>query len=93
VKVQKGGQENRVFVEWRKIKGRHYAYARVAEWNKDLQRSLDEQFYLGKNLAKAIQKLEALATRFPRYKINTAVLTQKLLEKYPGHVEKSEELL
>ena len=80
-------------MEWRKIKGRHYAYARVAEWNKDLQRSLDEQFYLGKNPEKAIQKLEELAKQFPRYKINTVVLTQKLLEKYPGQIEQSEEVL
>jgi hypothetical protein len=91
--MQKGGLEKSVFVEWRKIKGRYYAYARVAEWNRDLQRSLDEQFYLGKNLEKAIQKLEELATRFPRYKINTTVLTKKLLEKFPGHVDQSEEPL
>ena len=85
--------ENKVFVEWRKIKGRHYAYARVAEWNRDRQQSLDQQFYLGKNIEKAIKKLEELAKRFPCYKIDTVVLTQKLLEKYPGQIDQSEDVL
>lgn len=79
-----------MFIEWRKIKGRHYAYARIAEWNKDRQRSVEEQLYLGNTPEKAVQKLEEIAKRWPYLKINTAVLTHKLFAKYPGQPEPSE---
>ena len=74
----------RVFVEWRKIKSRHYAYARIAEWNKDRQRSLEEQIYLGSTLEKAVQKLEEIAVRRSWLHIDATALVIKLREKFPG---------
>ena len=88
--MRKGWGKNKVFVEWRKVKGHHYAYARIAEWNKDRQRSLEEQLYLGNTLEKAIQKLEEIAKRRSRLKIDTVALTQKLIEKYPGYAEQAD---
>lgn len=73
-----------VFVEWRKIKGRYYAYARIAEWNRDRQRSLEEQLYLGKNLEAALQKLDKIANSQPWRNIDVTVLSLKLREKFPG---------
>jgi bisphosphoglycerate-independent phosphoglycerate mutase (AlkP superfamily) len=73
-----------MFIEWRKIKGRYYAYARVAEWNRDRQGSLDEQIYLGTTPEKAIQKLNEVVKKFPRQNIDTHVLAEKLREKFPG---------
>ena len=73
-----------MFVEWRKIKNRYYAYARIAEWNKDRQRSLEEQLYLGCTLEKAVLKLEEIANRQSWRNIDATALSSKLREKFPG---------
>ena len=70
-----------MFIEWRKIKGRYYAYARIAEWNRYRQRSVEEQIYLGSTLEKAILKLEEVAKRDH---FDASALTQKLRDKFPG---------
>jgi bisphosphoglycerate-independent phosphoglycerate mutase (AlkP superfamily) len=73
-----------MFIEWRKIKGRYYAYARVAEWNRDRQQCLDEQIYLGNTPDKAIQKLNEVVKKFPWQKIDTLILAEKIRGKFPG---------
>jgi len=73
-----------MFIEWRKIKGRYYAYARIAEWNKDRQRSLEEQIYLGSTLERAVQKLEEIANQRFWLKIDVTLLSLKLRDKFPG---------
>ena len=81
-----------MFVEWRKIKGRYYAYARITEWNSDNQRSMDMQIYLGKTPEKAIEKLgkaAEIAGVLQRKKVEIHRLAQKLREKYPGQKEES----
>ena len=73
-----------MFIEWRKIKGRYYAYARIAEWNKDRQRSLEEQIYLGSTLEKAVQKLKEIANQRFWLHIDVTILSLKLRDKFPG---------
>jgi hypothetical protein len=73
-----------VFIEWRKIKGKFYAYARIAEWNRDCQRSKEEQIYLGSTLEKATEKLLEVATKRPRLNIDVEALSLKLRNKHPG---------
>ena len=73
-----------MFIEWRKIKGRFYAYARIAEWNRDCQRSKEEQIYLGSTLEKAIAKLLEVANKRPWQAIDVEALSQKLRDKHPG---------
>ena len=73
-----------MFIEWRKIKNRYYAYARIAEWNRDRQRSLEEQLYLGSTLEKAVQKLEEIANQRSWLSIDVTSLSLKLREKFPG---------
>jgi hypothetical protein len=72
-----------VFIEWRKIKGRFYAYARIAEWNRDCQRSKEEQIYLGSTLEKATEKLLEIAKKRPWQKIDVEALSIKLRDKHP----------
>jgi len=72
-----------VFIEWRKINSRYYAYARIAEWNKDRQRSLEEQIYLGSTVEKAVQKLEEIANRRSWLNIDAPALALKLRERFP----------
>ena len=73
-----------MFIEWRKIKGRYYAYARIAEWNKYRQRSLEEQIYLGSTLEKAVHKLGEIAKQRYWLNIDATVLSLKLRQKFPG---------
>jgi hypothetical protein len=73
-----------VFIEWRKIKGRFYAYARITSWNRDSQRSTDEHIYLGSTLEKATEKLREVSNKRSRLNIDVDGLSLKLREKHPG---------